>query len=224
MEEINLMEFFDYYLARVVYVLATIFAFVLLGSIYSLVIKTPLYQSSTTVVLARESDDTQKYTQSDVLLNQNLVPTYSNIIKSRSVLRQVISKEKLDYTTDELSSLITVSSVENTEIIKVTVKNKDRELAKKIANAIVPVFSNKVKGFYNIDNVSVLDTAELASKPCNINYSKELIIYVMLGFILSSGVIFVIYYFDTTIKSTSDIEDKLKLTVLGTVPIVKGGK
>lgn len=224
MEEINLMEFFDYYLARVVYVLATVFAFVLLGSIYSLVIKTPLYQSSTTVVLARESDDTQKYTQSDVLLNQNLVPTYSNIIKSRSVLRQVISKEKLDYTTDELSSLITVSSVENTEIIKVTVKNKDRELAKKIANAIVPVFSNKVKGFYNIDNVSVLDKAELASKPCNINYSKELIIYVMLGFILSSGVIFVIYYFDTTIKSTSDIEDKLKLTVLGTVPIVKGGK
>ncbi len=71
--------------------------------------------------------------------------------------------------------------------------------------------------------MSVLDTAELASKPCNINYSKELIIYVMLGFILSSGVIFVIYYFDTTIKSTSDIEDKLKLTVLGTVPIVKGG-
>ena len=129
MEEINLMEFFDYYLARVVYVLATIFAFVLLGSIYSLVIKTPLYQSSTTVVLARESDDTQKYTQSDVLLNQNLVPTYSNIIKSRSVLRQVINNEKLDYTTDELSSLITVSSVENTEIIKVTVKNKDRELA-----------------------------------------------------------------------------------------------
>ncbi len=94
MEEINLMEFFDYYLARVVYVLATVFAFVLLGSIYSLVIKTPLYQSSTTVVLARESDDTQKYTQSDVLLNQNLVPTYSNIIRSRSVLRQVISKEK----------------------------------------------------------------------------------------------------------------------------------
>ena len=111
MEEINLMEFFDYYLARVVYVIATILAFVLLGSIYSFVIKKPLYQSSTTVVLARSNDDTQKYTQSDVLLNQNLVPTYSNIIKSRSVLRQVINNEKLDYTADELSNLITVSSV-----------------------------------------------------------------------------------------------------------------
>lgn len=223
MEEINLMEFFDYYLARVVYVIATVLAFVLLGSIYSFVIKKPLYQSSTTVVLARSNDDTQKYTQSDVLLNQNLVPTYSNIIKSRSVLRQVINNEKLDYTADELSNLITVSSVENTEIIKVTVKNQDRELAKKIANGIVPVFTNKVQGFYNIDNVSVLDTAELASRPCNINYPKDLVIFIMLGFVLSSGVIFVIYYFDTTIKNTSDIEDKLKLTVLGTVPNVNRG-
>ncbi len=223
MEEINLMEFFDYYLARVVYVLATVLAFVLLGSIYSFVIKKPLYQSSTTVVLARSNDDTQKYTQSDVLLNQNLVPTYSNIIKSRSVLRQVINNEKLDYTADELSNLITVSSVENTEIIKVTVKNQDRELAKRIANGIVPVFTNKVQGFYNIDNVSVLDTAELASRPCNINYPKDLVIFIMLGFVLSSGVIFVIYYFDTTIKNTSDIEDKLKLTVLGTVPNVNRG-
>lgn len=223
MEEINLMEFFDYYLARVVYVLATVLAFVLLGSIYSFVIKKPLYQSSTTVVLARSNDDTQKYTQSDVLLNQNLVPTYSNIIKSRSVLRQVINNEKLDYTADELSNLITVSSVENTEIIKVTVKNQDRELAKKIANGIVPVFTNKVQGFYNIDNVSVLDTAELASRPCNINYPKDLVIFIMLGFVLSSCVIFVIYYFDTTIKNTSDIEDKLKLTVLGTVPNVNRG-
>ena len=148
---------------------------------------------------------------------------YSNIIKSRSVLRQVINNEKLDYTADELSNLITVSSVENTEIIKVTVKNQDRELAKKIANGIVPVFTNKVQGFYNIDNVSVLDTAELASRPCNINYPKDLVIFIMLGFVLSSGVIFVIYYFDTTIKNTSDIEDKLKLTVLGTVPNVNRG-
>ena len=223
MEEINLMEFFDYYLARVVYVLATILAFVLLGSIYGLVIKKPLYQSSTTVVLARSNDDTQKYTQSDVLLNQNLVPTYSSIIKSRSVLRQVITNEGLDYTTDQLSNLITVSSVESTEIIKVTVKNQDRELAKKIANGIVPVFTSKVKGFYNIDNVSVLDIAELADRPCNINYPKDLVIFIMLGFVLSSGVIFVVYYFDTTIKNTSDIEDKLKLTVLGTVPKVNRG-
>ncbi len=96
-------------------------------------------------------------------------------------------------------------------------------MAKRIADAIVPVFSKKVKGLYNIDNVSVLDSAELASSPYNMNYIKDLIIFGMVGFILASGVIFVIYYFDTTIKSASDIEDKLKLTVLGTVPTIERG-
>lgn len=223
MEEINLMEFFNYYLARIGYVIATILVVLVFGCFYSFILKTPMYQSSTTIVLTRESDDTQKYTQNDVLLNQNLVPTYSNIIKSRSVLKQVISNNKLDYTTEQLSNLITVSSVEDTEIIKVTVMNENNELAKDIANAIAPVFSKKVKGLYNINNVSVLDTAELATSPCNINYMKEILIYIMVGFILGSGVIFIIYYFDTTIKSASDIEEKLKLTVLGTVPTIERG-
>ena len=223
MEEINLMEFFNYYLARIGYVIATILVVLVFGGFYSFIFKTPMYQSSTTIVLTRESDDSQKYTQSDVLLNQNLVPTYSNIIKSRSVLKQVINNKNLDYTTEQLSNLITVSSVEDTEIIKVTVMNENNEVAKDIANAIVPVFSKKVRGLYNINNVSVLDTAELATSPCNMNYMKEILIYIMVGFILGSGAIFVIYYFDTTIKSASDVEEKLKLTVLGTVPTIERG-
>lgn len=223
MEEINLMEFFNYYLARIGYIIATIIVVLIIGCVYCFVLKVPMYQSSSTIVLTRENSDSQKYTQSDVLLNQNLVPTYSNIIKSHSILKQVIKNEKLDYTTDQLSSLISVSSVEDTEIIKVTVKNEDNKMAKRIADAIVPVFSKKVKGLYNIDNVSVLDSAELASSPYNMNYVKDLIIFGMVGFILASGVIFVIYYFDTTIKSASDIEDKLKLTVLGTVPTIERG-
>ena len=99
MEEINLIEFFNYYLARIGYVIATILVVLVFGCFYSFIFKTPMYQSSTTIVLTRESDDSQKYTQSDVLLNQNLVPTYSNIIKSRSVLKQVINNKNLDYTT-----------------------------------------------------------------------------------------------------------------------------
>lgn len=223
MEEINLMEFFNYYLSRIGYVFATVIVVLIIGCVYSFVLKVPMYQSSSTIVLTRENSDSQKYTQSDVLLNQNLVPTYSNIIKSHSILKQVIKNEKLDYTTDQLSSLISVSSVEDTEIIKVTVKNEDKKMAKRIADAIVPVFSKKIKGLYNIDNVSILDNAELASSPYNMNYIKDLIIFGMVGFILASGVIFVIYYFDTTIKSASDIEDKLKLTVLGTVPTIERG-
>ena len=64
----------------------------------------------------------------------------------------------------------------------------------------------------------VVDEAVEASKPYNINYVKENLIYILVGFVLASAIIFIIYYFDTTIKSSEIVEDKLGLTVIGIVP------
>lgn len=221
MEEINLSEFFRYYLSKIKWVIITILAIVIVGNVYNIITRKPLYESNTTIVLATENKDDEKYTQSDVLLNQNLVSTYSQIIKSRSVINTLIKDEKLKYNYDELSSMINVSSVDDTEIIKISVKSKNKKESLKIADAIVPIFSKEVKRIYNINNVSVVDKASVLSKPCNINYVKENILYILIGFVLSSGVIFLIYYFDTSIKSADEIENKYELTVLGVVPKVR---
>ena len=42
----------------------------------------------------------------------------------------------------------------------------------------------------------------------------------MTAIVLSCGVIFICFYFDTTIKTGEDIENKLGLTVIGIVPKV----
>ena len=177
-----------------------------------------MYQSSTTIILAKEDKEEDKYTQTDAMLNQKLISTYREIIKSRTVLRQVIKNENLRYSVEELSNCISVTNVEDTEIIKITVSNKDKNHAVRIANAIAPIFKEEVMKIYNINNVSVLDKAIVAKDPYNINYLKENVIYVLIGFVLASGVIFTIFYFDTSVKSTEELEDKLGLTVLGVVP------
>lgn len=133
-------------------------------------------------------------------------------------MQKVIDTEGLDYTVNELSEKVTVTSVQDTELIKISVSDRNSVTAMKIANDIVPVFSEEVKRIYKIDNVSVLDEAVEASKPYNINYVKENLIYILVGFVLASAIIFVIYYFDTTIKSSEIVEDKLGLTVIGIVP------
>lgn len=220
MEETDLTEFIKYYMANIMFVFVAIFLLIILGNAYHLLFRNPLYQSSTTIVLAKELRADQTYTQSDLLLNQNLVTTYSKIIKSRDVMEQVIASEMLDYSVSELSSHISVSRVEDTEIIKVTVTDADKSLAKNVANAIIPVFSDKVKKIYNIDNVNIVDSAVESDTPYNINYVKENIIYILAGFVISTGVLFLVYYFDTTVKSVDELEDKLELTVLGVVPKV----
>ena len=66
----------------------------------------------------------------------------------------------------------------------------------------------------------MLDKAENVSKPYNVNYIKDNAIYVMIGLVLSCGIIFIFFYFDTTIKTSEEIEKKLGLTVVGIVPKV----
>ena len=64
----------------------------------------------------------------------------------------------------------------------------------------------------------IIDKAELSKNPYNINYVKDNVIYLIVGFVLSFGIVFIMYYFDTSIKSSEVVEEKLGLTVIGVVP------
>ena len=216
MEEINLKEVYSYFKTKILWILLAIIVIVVIGNIYTILTRTPMYQSNTTIVLVGESK--KEYSQTDSILNQNLISTYSEIIKSRKVLSQVIDNLDLKMSTEELSQNITTSSVEDTELIKITVSNKNAKTARKITDEVAEVFSDEIKDIYNLENVAIIDKAELAKSPYNVNYIKDNVIYIMIGIILSFGVVFIIYYFDTTIKSSEVVEEKLGLTVIGVVP------
>ena len=219
MEEIDILDFVRYYKTRFFIVIISILLVFIGGNIYTRKIRVPLYKSETTVVLVSDTDKT--YTQSDLNFNKNLVTTYSNIVKSKKVLNTVNDKLHLDYSYGKLNKMVSVSSFNNTEIMKVTVSSDNPTISMTIANEIVPVFSEEVKRIYGINNVSVVDAAEESSNPYNVNVAKENAIFVIGGLLLGSLLIFVIYYFDTSVKSEKDLEDKLGLTVLGMVPKIE---
>lgn len=220
MEEIDIKDFIRFYFNKIIYVIVAIMVVVVGGNVYNIFFRVPMYQSSTTIVLAGQNSGVSSYayTNMDYQLNRNLLSTYSSIIKSRQVLQSVIDGLNLNYTVNELSKNISVQSVSDTELIKISCVSNNPTEAKNIANSIVPIFTSKVKNIYKIDNVTVLDKAIESYVPSNINFVKENLIYILIGFTISSLLIFVTYYFDTTIKSSSEIEEKFHLTVLGLVP------
>ena len=215
MEEINLIEVFEYYKNKLIWILASILVVILLGNIFTIATRVPMYKSNTTILLVGSNE---KVNQNDVSLNNNLVPTYSEIIKSRNVLNQVIKNLNLDYSVEELSDSITVGTKTGTQIITVSVSNKDSKRAKDIANEVSIVFAKEIKDLYKLDNVAIIDNAVEADKPYNLTYLKDNVIYFGIGLVLSCGIIFIMFYFDTTIKSAESVEEKLGLTVLGVVP------
>lgn len=222
MEEIDLKELFGFFKSKLGLFIFILVGVCLIGSIYGLVIQKPMYSSYTTVILG--GTDTT-ITQNDVTLNKNLVNTYAEIVKSRRVLDQVIEELSLNINYDSLVSKITVSAVNNTEIIKITVNDRDAIAAKNIANVTASVFTEEVVNLYNMDNVNILDEAITNEVPYNINVVKQIIIYFMIGLVLAMGILFIVYYFDRTIKSVEQVEQKIKLPILGSVQDNgKGGK
>lgn len=226
MEEIDLKELFEFIKKKIGLLITITVVICLLGCIYGLFIQKPMYKSYTTIILGgNETTASQTITQSDITLNKNLVDTYAEIVKSRRVLEQVISELDLEETYEELSNKISVSSVNNTEIIKITVADSNPIEAKNVANVTANFFSKEVVKLYNMNNVNVLDEANEANEPYNINIPKQVIICFFIGIIIALSILFVIFYFDRTIKSVEQVEQKIKLPILGGVEeYKKGGK
>lgn len=219
MEEIDLVELFDYFFRRAYIIIITALVFLVGGLTYTVFLKEPLYKSDVNVILVSKNSQSTSL-QSEIAANQKLAATYRELVTSRSVLNEVIEDLNLTYTVSQLQKMITVQNVNETEIIKITVSSSKPKEAKEIANIIAVKFQDEVKDIYNLENVSIIDKAVLAKEPYNINVVKESIIYIALGVVLSCGVIFVIYYFDNTIKSIDQVEKRLGIPVIGTVPMV----
>jgi capsular polysaccharide biosynthesis protein len=222
METIDLKDLFDYYKSKLGVVILFVVLVGILGCLYGLFIQKPMYKSSTSIVLISEAKDNSQLTYNDVSVNQNLVSTYSEIVKSKRVLSQVINNLNLNYTYGALSNNIEVSSVTGTQIIKITVTDENSKTAMKVANEIGKVFAKEIPELYNISNVNILDTAEQPSSAYNVNITKQSAISLLAGLVLGLGVVFVMYYFDRSVKNASQIEDKLKLPVLATVREYRG--
>ena len=219
MEEINIRDFLNY-LKKYVLVIAAVALVLIIGVfIYDKSIKKPLYTPYTTIILTK-SNETQTgttITQNDILLNQKLVETYSKIIKSKLVLEQVISETGVTYTAEELSENVSVEAYENTEMLKISVTDQDPELAANIANSIAQVFSGEIAKIYQINNISVVDVAVTPEEVSNNTLKRDLLIALFISIFGTIGVVFVVYYFDDTVKLTDNLEEEIGMPVVAKV-------
>ena len=225
MEEINIKDLFNFFISKIKIIGIIVGVFVILGVLYVKFLQVPMYHSATTLILVSDNNNNNSAAmQSDINLNKNLVSTYSEIVKSRTVLRKVKKELKLDMSIKELSKQIEVTSVENTEIIRIEVSDEDNKLAQKIAKEVAKTFMNEVKDIYNLTNITIIDKASLEKKPYNVSMIKQVGLFGISGLVIGSVVVFLIFYFDTSIKSSKDIEEKLGLPVIGNVTLIEKKK
>lgn len=215
MEEINLRDLLSYFKKRLILFIVVVLFVVSAGTIYSVFILKPEYKSQATVILS--SDKSKNTVQSEINANKNLIDTYTEVVKSHRVLDRVKSEMQIEDTYEQLVKKVTVASLKDTEIISISVVDLDKNHSYSLANRIADTFTNEIGQIYNDKSVNVLDRAVEPQKPYNVDIVKQEAIYAAAGIVLATAVIFLMFYFDRTIKTTEQIEQLFKLPIYGKV-------
>ena len=221
-EDIDIKRILEIIFSKKIFIILILLLSITLGYVYSYYYKKPEYKSSVTILLVADENRVDKeLTQTDLSINSSLISTYSSIAKSTNVIQKTIENLGLNISASKLQKSIEATQIEKTQFLKITVKNENPEVAKNIANELAKVFTEQIKEIYNLENISIVDEAEVESQPCNINHIKDIIIFTFAGMIVSAILVMVIYIFDDTIKDEKDIERNIKLKNIGTLPVDK---
>ncbi|WP_227938616.1 YveK family protein [Alkalihalobacillus deserti] len=217
-ETISLKDIFQTLKRRLKLIVLIPIIAVLVSALVSYFLLTPIYQSSTQILVNQAKQD-QAFNQADIRTNIELINTYNVIIKSPIILEKVIKEANLTESVSELNSKLSVASQNNSQVVNITVEHEQPAIAAKIANTVASVFQREIVSIMNVDNVSVLSQAQVSDSPSPIkpNPTLNMAIAFVVGLMTAVGLAFLLEYLDTTMKTEKDIEDILELPILGVV-------
>lgn len=188
----------------------------LISAIVTLFFLDEEYQATTQVLVNQKESDSQMMAQ-EVQSNIQLVNTYSEIVKSPRILDKASKELDRKYSTSELSSMLTVTNQAESQLLNIDVVSKSGKDSEVVANKIAEVFSDEVPDIMNVDNVSILSTADDTTKQVAPKTMINLVMGVVIGLIIALIIIFIKEIFDKRIKSEKDVENELELPVLGSI-------
>ena len=221
-EDIDIKRILEIIFSKKIFIILILLLSITLGYVYSYYYKQPEYKSSVTILLVADENKVNKeLTQSDVNINSSLISTYSSIAKSTNVMQKTIDNLGLNISAAKLQKSVETAQVDKTQFLKITVKDSNPETAKNIANELSKVFTEQIKEIYNLENISIVDEAEIENQPFNVNHAKDMIIFACVGIFASAILVMAIYILDDTIKDEKQIERNIKLQSLGRLPVDK---
>lgn len=176
----------------------------------------PVYTSTSSILVL--SKETTLTSIADLQLGSQLAADYQVLIKSTSVMEDVIDALDLEMTPEDLRESITINNPVDTRILEVSVVNTDGELAKKITDKVVEVSSEYIGDKMEVVPPKIIEVGKIATIRTSPSVKKNAEIGFLLGFVACAAIVVVLTIMDDTIKTEEDIEKYLGISVLAKVP------
>lgn len=183
---------------------------------YSSFLVTPQYDSTTRIyVVGQHAEAGVGVTNQDLQAGTYLVKDYKEIILSQDVLTQVATELNLN---GNLKEKVSVSIPVDTRIVSISVRDSNPNEAARIANSLRAFASQKIIEVTKVSDVTTLEEAVPAEEPSTPNTKRNILLGLLAGSILVTGLVLVMEILDDRVKRPQDIEEVMGLTLLGVVP------
>lgn len=190
----------------------------LLSGIVSFFVLKPKYEASTKVFIGKEEGAEQGYNQSEVIMYQKLMKTYSEAIKTKDLVGRALESVDTELGVKEVLGNLTVTNIPDTQILQVKFLGGDPEEGRNIVQAVTEEFISTSKQLVANGNVRIIEEVIIPEKPVSPNKKMNIAIAFLLGLMVSVGICFLMEFLDNTFKSKEQLEKTLDLPVLGTIP------
>ncbi|HEL1772485.1 TPA: capsular biosynthesis protein CpsC [Streptococcus suis] len=184
--------------------------------VYSSFLVTPQFDSTTRIyVVSQNVEAGAGLTSQELQAGTYLVKDYKEIILSQDVLTQVATELNLN---ENLKEKVSVSIPVDTRIVSISVRDADPNEAARIANSLRTFAAQKIVEVTKVSDVTTLEEAVPAEQPSTPNTKRNILLGLLAGGILATGLVLVMEVLDDRVKRPQDIEEVMGLTLLGVVP------
>ena len=214
--EIDLKELFFELLSHwKILTVSTILA-AALALVASKFILVPQYESTSALYVLSNSITSL----ADIQIGSSLTNDYIVVVKGRPILDQVIENLNLDETYDSLEDRITLENPADSRILEITVRDTDPNRAKVIADEMASVASDYISIKMDQSAPTTIQNGYADGEPVSPHVGMNTLIGAIVGFLLAAAIITISYLLDDTIMTDEDVEQKLGMNLLGSLPEV----
>lgn len=185
---------------------------------YTEIFVDPLYRTDGTLYVNAQRTQSSDISQMNLNASQQLVTTYKEILSRRTFLSQVAADLDNRYTVKNLSNMISMDSINETEILQITVTGKVPQDVYDICHSVLMHASDELVRVINAGSVKILDDGQVPVAPVSPNVKNNTLIAFVLGMVIGALIVLLLELFDTRIKSRDDIVNKYEEPLLGEIP------
>lgn len=193
---------------------------------YSTLFITPIYQASGTLYVTGDVQNSTEYVQkdtslSDLMLSQELAKTYGQILSSNTFFKSVAEKNGRGFDYEYIQRITSITNVEETGILYVSVKHQNPQVAYELTNTILELAPDELARVVVSGSANIIDAADLPEQPVSPSVPKNTVLGAFAGVFIAAAIVFMRDLFDNTIKTPDEIENIFGVPVLGMVPHIE---